>query len=96
MCLLTLDECADPTLNLRMLPQRIVRSSAVRTSLAATRCLPVVQRRGFLPASLSDRKVIDAKYPERQITSEAEDPGMVRQYTLFETACPYLSERVAD
>lgn len=66
-----------------MLPQRIVRSSAVRTSIAATRRLPVVQQRGFLPASLSDRKVIDAKYPERQITSEAEDPGMVRQYILL-------------
>lgn len=58
--------------------QRLVRSSAVRSGLAATRCLPVAQRRGFLPASLSDRKVFDAKYPDRQTMSEAEDPGMVR------------------
>ncbi|KAK8929590.1 hypothetical protein H634G_03975 [Metarhizium anisopliae BRIP 53293] len=61
---------------LKMPFQRLVRSSAVRSGLAATRCLPVAQRRGFLPASLSDRKVFDAKYPDRQTMSEAEDPGM--------------------
>ncbi|TWU72841.1 hypothetical protein ED733_002366 [Metarhizium rileyi] len=61
---------------LKMLLQRVVRPSATRTSFAATRCLPVLQRRGFLPASLSDRRVIDAKYPDRQTTSESEDPGM--------------------
>jgi NADH dehydrogenase (ubiquinone) 1 beta subcomplex subunit 8 len=70
-----------------MLSQRIVRSSATRTSLTAARCLPVIQRRGFLPASLSDRKVVDAKYPERQTLSEAEDPGMVRPHALSCKIC---------
>lgn len=61
-----------------MLPQRIVRSSILRPNIGAPRCLPTVQRRAFLPASLSDRKVFDAKYPERQTMTETEDPGMVR------------------
>ncbi|KAG5951101.1 hypothetical protein E4U53_003775 [Claviceps sorghi] len=60
----------------KMLPQRIARSSIFRSNIAATRCLPTIQRRAFLPASLSDSKVFDAKYPERQTMSEAEDPGM--------------------
>ncbi|QUC21005.1 uncharacterized protein UV8b_05246 [Ustilaginoidea virens] len=60
----------------KMLPQRIMRSSALRASLASTRCLPLVQRRSFLPDSLSNRKALDAHYPERQILSDTEDPEM--------------------
>lgn len=60
-----------------MLPQRIVRASALRTGLAATRRLPVTQRRGFLPSQLSDKRVYDEKYPDPPQMSAAEDPGMV-------------------
>ncbi|KAG5976922.1 hypothetical protein E4U55_007156 [Claviceps digitariae] len=59
-----------------MLPQRIVRSSIIRSNIGATRCLPIIQRRAFFPASFSDEKVIDAKYPDRRTMTEAEDPGM--------------------
>lgn len=61
-----------------MLPQRLVRASALRNTLAASRRLPTIQRRGFLPSQFSDKKVIDEKYPDPVRPSETEDPGMVR------------------
>ncbi len=62
---------------MQMLPQRIVRTSALRNSLAAARRAPIVQRRGFLPPHYSDKKTLDEKYPEPPQMTEAEDPGMV-------------------
>ncbi|GJN66151.1 hypothetical protein PLIIFM63780_003620 [Purpureocillium lilacinum] len=59
-----------------MLPQRIARASALRTGFAAARRLPVAQRRAFTPASYTDKKTLDEKYPDRPVLSEAEDPGM--------------------
>ncbi|KAM0487074.1 hypothetical protein ACHAPX_000342 [Trichoderma viride] len=59
-----------------MLPQRLVRASALRNTLAASRRLPTIQRRGFLPSQFSDKKLIDEKYPDPVRPSEAEDPGM--------------------
>lgn len=60
-----------------MLPQRIARASALRTSLAAARRLPTTQRRGFLPHSYTAKKTVDEKFPEAPHMSEAEDPGQV-------------------
>lgn len=60
-----------------MLPQRIVRASALRSTMTAARRLPTIQRRTFLPDQYTDKKVIDQKYPEPPSLSEAEDPGMV-------------------
>jgi len=62
---------------LQMLPQRIARASALRSGMAAARRLPTIQRRTFLPEQYTDKKVIDAKYPEPPSLTEAEDPGMV-------------------
>ncbi|EMT60919.1 NADH dehydrogenase (ubiquinone) 1 beta subcomplex 8 [Fusarium oxysporum f. sp. radicis-lycopersici 26381] len=59
-----------------MLPQRIVRASALRSTMTAARRLPTIQRRTFLPDQYTDKKVIDQKYPEPPSLSEAEDPGM--------------------
>ncbi|KAL5092451.1 hypothetical protein Trisim1_001704 [Trichoderma cf. simile WF8] len=59
-----------------MLPQRVVRASALRNAMAASRRLPTIQRRGFLPSQFSDKKVIDEKYPDFPRLSEAQDPGM--------------------
>ncbi|KAH7017044.1 hypothetical protein EDB80DRAFT_634858 [Ilyonectria destructans] len=59
-----------------MLPQRIVRASALRNGVLAARRLPTIQRRCFLPHSYTDKKTIDEKYPEPAQLSEAEDPGM--------------------
>lgn len=61
-----------------MLPVRLARASALRSSLAASRRLPVIQRRTFLPEQYTDQKVLDSKFPERQELSEEEDPEMVR------------------
>ncbi|KYK56096.1 hypothetical protein DCS_08062 [Drechmeria coniospora] len=58
-----------------MLPVRFARASALRNGIATTR-LPMVQRRTFLPSSYSDKRVLDGKYPDRQVLSEAEDPEM--------------------
>ncbi|UKZ53970.1 hypothetical protein TrVGV298_007774 [Trichoderma virens] len=60
----------------KMLPQRLVRASALRNTMAASRRLPTIQRRGFLPSQFSDKKVIDEKYPDFPRLSEAQDPGM--------------------
>ncbi|KAH8736283.1 hypothetical protein BGZ61DRAFT_441769 [Ilyonectria robusta] len=59
-----------------MLPQRIVRASALRNGVLAARRLPTIQRRCFLPHSYTDKKTIDEKYPEPVQLSDAEDPGM--------------------
>ncbi|KAI1645471.1 uncharacterized protein F4817DRAFT_343434 [Daldinia loculata] len=62
-----------------MLPQRIVRASALRSaSLAslASRRLPIIQQRTFLPKSLNDPGVIEEKYPDRSELTDAEDPDM--------------------
>lgn len=58
-----------------MLPQRIVRASALRSGISAR--LPTIQRRCFLPHAYSDKKIIDEKYPAPPSLTEAEDPGMV-------------------
>lgn len=60
-----------------MLAQRIVRASALRSASLASRRLPIIQQRTFLPQSLNDRAVIDEKYPDRPELTDAEDPGMV-------------------
>ena len=62
-----------------MLPQRIVRTSALRNALAGTRRAPIVQRRGYLPTQYSDKKILNEKYPDPPSLTEAEDPGMVRE-----------------
>lgn len=67
-----------PRATLQMLPQRIVRTSALRNALAGARRAPIVQRRGYLPTQYSDKKVLDEKYPDPPSLTEAEDPGMVR------------------
>lgn len=70
-----------------MLPQRTLRTSALRSSLAAARRAPIVQRRCFLPSHYSDKKTLDEKYPEPPQMTEAEDHGMVscRQTALLES-----------
>lgn len=68
----------DPRATIQMLPQRIVRTSALRNALAGARRAPIVQRRGYLPTQYSDKKVLDEKYPDPPSLTEAEDPGMVR------------------
>ncbi|KAF4509294.1 hypothetical protein G6O67_005563 [Ophiocordyceps sinensis] len=55
---------------------RLARAPALRSRLSAARLAPTTQRRSFLPLHLSDRKVLDEKYPDRQQLSEAEDPDM--------------------
>ncbi|KAH7134077.1 hypothetical protein EDB81DRAFT_803125 [Dactylonectria macrodidyma] len=59
-----------------MLPQRIVRASALRNGMLAARRLPTIQRRCFLPHAYTDPKTIEEKYPEPPRLSDAEDPGM--------------------
>ncbi|KEY69215.1 hypothetical protein S7711_01671 [Stachybotrys chartarum IBT 7711] len=63
-----------------MLSQRLVRASALRSGLAAARRLPVLQHRTFLPATHSDKKVLDEKFPDHPGLSEAEDPEMNGAY----------------
>ncbi|KAI5927554.1 hypothetical protein F4810DRAFT_648319 [Camillea tinctor] len=55
-----------------MLSQRIVRASALRS---ASRRLPLVQHRTFLPR-YAEKELIDQKYPDYPDLTEAEDPGM--------------------
>ncbi|KAI0903253.1 hypothetical protein F4823DRAFT_619335 [Ustulina deusta] len=60
-----------------MLYQRVARASVLRAaSMAASRRLPIVQQRTFLPESFNDKKLIDQKYPDHPNLSDAEDPGM--------------------
>lgn len=60
-----------------MLPQRLARASALRTGMAATRRLPITQRRGFLPPQYTEKKILEEKFPEGPKLSPAEDPEMV-------------------
>lgn len=69
-----------------MLPQRIIRASALRSGMTAAQRLPMIQRRCFLPSSYTDKKTIDEKYPEPPSLTEAEDPGMVSTRTEAECA----------
>jgi NADH dehydrogenase (ubiquinone) 1 beta subcomplex subunit 8 len=48
--------------------------------MAASRRLPIVQQRTFLPESLTDRKIVEEKYPDHPTLSEAEDPGQTGGY----------------
>lgn len=60
-----------------MLYQRIARASALRAaSMAASRRLPIVQQRTFLPESLNSKKILDEKYPDHVPLTEEEDPEM--------------------
>lgn len=60
-----------------MLSQRVIRASALRSGMAAARRLPIVQRRTFLPSEYTDRKTLDAKYPDPTRLSATQDPDMV-------------------
>lgn len=60
-----------------MLPQQLVRATALRNGLSAARRLPTIQRRAFLPNQYTDKKIIDEKYPEPPRLSAAQDPEMV-------------------
>ncbi|KAI1307723.1 hypothetical protein F5Y03DRAFT_393786 [Xylaria venustula] len=58
-----------------MLYQRVARASALRAaSMAASRRLPIVQQRTFLPESFTGKKIAE-EYPDHPTLSEAEDPG---------------------
>ncbi|KAG6045920.1 hypothetical protein E4U39_001808 [Claviceps sp. Clav50 group G5] len=59
-----------------MLFQRVIRSSISHSKVATPRCLPLIQRRAFLPAGMYDKKVIEARYPSRPTLTDAEDPDM--------------------
>lgn len=60
-----------------MLYQRVVRASALRaTSMAASRRLPIIQQRTFLPDSFGNKKILDEKFPDYPTATDAEDPGM--------------------
>ncbi|VUC24765.1 unnamed protein product [Clonostachys rosea] len=61
---------------IRMLSQRVIRASALRSGMAAARRLPIVQRRTFLPSEYTDRKTLDAKYPDPTRLSATQDPDM--------------------
>ncbi|KAG6312609.1 hypothetical protein E4U44_003187 [Claviceps purpurea] len=68
---------ADDVLNSpKMLFQRVIRSSISHSKVATPRCLPMIQRRTFMPAGMYDKKVIEAKYPSRPTLTDAEDPDM--------------------
>ncbi|ORY66183.1 uncharacterized protein BCR38DRAFT_340298 [Pseudomassariella vexata] len=56
-----------------MLHRRIAQAPALRS--LASRRLPLVQRRGFLPNSLNDRAIYDEKFPDLPKLTDAEDPG---------------------
>ncbi|KAJ2969069.1 hypothetical protein NUW58_g10076 [Xylaria curta] len=43
--------------------------------MVASRRLPIIQQRTFLPDSFSDKKIIEQKFPDQPVLSEAEDPG---------------------
>jgi NADH dehydrogenase (ubiquinone) 1 beta subcomplex subunit 8 len=58
-----------------MLSQRIVRASALQTSLSVARRLPVVQHRTFFPEVMKGR--LDERLPTYPNLTDAEDPGQV-------------------
>lgn len=49
-------------------------------ALAAAQRLPLVQQRTFIPPSINSKAVIEEKYPDDPILTDAEDPGMVRVF----------------
>ncbi|KAI0173432.1 hypothetical protein GGR52DRAFT_571943 [Hypoxylon sp. FL1284] len=59
-----------------MLTRRIARASALRSASLASRRLPIVQQRAFVPRSVNDPAIVEEKYPENPKLTEAEDPGM--------------------
>jgi NADH dehydrogenase (ubiquinone) 1 beta subcomplex subunit 8 len=68
---------------MQMLPQRLLRASTLRTTAAAARQqLLIVQRRTFMPAQYSDKKVLEEKYPDPPSMTAAEDPEMVSLNTI--------------
>ncbi|KAI1428117.1 hypothetical protein F5Y12DRAFT_711432 [Xylaria sp. FL1777] len=44
--------------------------------MAASRRLPIIQQRTFLPESFNNKKIIDEKYPDHPTFTDAEDPNM--------------------
>ncbi|KAI1497203.1 hypothetical protein F5X99DRAFT_29422 [Biscogniauxia marginata] len=58
-----------------MLSQRIVRASALRSASLASRRLPIVQQRTFLP-EYNTRENLDKHFPNAPELTDAEDPGM--------------------
>ncbi|KAI1265855.1 NADH:ubiquinone oxidoreductase 20.1kD subunit [Xylariaceae sp. FL1019] len=42
--------------------------------MAASRRLPILQRRTFLPSTLNDNKELEERYPDNPTLTEAEDP----------------------
>ncbi len=65
-----------------MLPLRLARATPLRGPLATKQLtiarLPIIQRRTFLPDSITARNQLDEKYPEDAALTAAEDPDMVR------------------
>ncbi|KAI1073746.1 hypothetical protein F5B20DRAFT_494081 [Whalleya microplaca] len=59
-----------------MLPHRIARVSALRSAMLASRRLPIVQQRTFLPPSMNDRSVVEKKFPSTPNLTDEEDPGL--------------------
>ncbi|KAI1176178.1 hypothetical protein F4777DRAFT_280484 [Nemania sp. FL0916] len=62
-----------------MLYPRIARASVLRATSAtatASRRLPMVQQRTFLPDSITPGKTIDERYPDYPALTDAEDPDM--------------------
>ncbi|KAK6842964.1 NADH:ubiquinone oxidoreductase 20.1kD subunit [Apiospora arundinis] len=59
-----------------MLPRRIAQAPALRSAAQAARRLPVIQRRCFLPNSLTDKSIVEEKYPDPPKLTDAEDPNM--------------------
>jgi hypothetical protein len=60
-----------------MLPSRIGGASALRRAAMASRRLPCTQARTFLPESLNAKRVLDEKYPDPKVLTDAVDPGQV-------------------
>ncbi|KAK7970163.1 NADH:ubiquinone oxidoreductase 20.1kD subunit [Apiospora saccharicola] len=59
-----------------MLPRRIAQAPALRSAAQAARRLPMIQRRCFLPNSITDKTITEEKYPDPPMLTDAEDPNM--------------------
>ncbi|KAI2613675.1 uncharacterized protein GGS25DRAFT_516542 [Hypoxylon fragiforme] len=59
-----------------MLPQRIVRASALRSASLVAHRLPIIQQRTFLPPSLTNRAITEEKFPDQRQLTDAEDPDI--------------------
>lgn len=57
-----------------MLSRRIARASALRS---ATRRLTVTQARTFIPHSMQGQNILEEKYPDPPVLTDAEDPNQV-------------------